>query len=244
MVCMLRLHLAGLLTCTHNILATIEDTIVNMDTRSDSEDVHRGKLLHAFINMNRDEEIPAEPKKKRKSDSGSTQITKKTKGQEDGNVDQPANNDSIPQQKPRARMVLPKRSPLPSRSSRNVHPGLLDRPKSRRTSEEVAVATARKEELKAQLAKTDQERIALLAKMAMEEDIKAKAKEAAAVRCLQDMEASFDPTEMMIDDGTKSGDGASDGDEKSGPGDAKDKVGSKKARSCKSTAHCNTNSYS
>jgi hypothetical protein len=101
-----------------------------------------------------------------------------------------------------------------------LHPGNLIRPRSRRTSEEVAAATARKEELKAQLARAEQEKIELLARMALDEDTEADVEETATVRGL----------------------GESDDDEKNGQGNAND-AGPKKARTCKSTAYRNTNSY-
>ena len=65
-------------------------------------------------------------------------------------------------------------------------------PNTRRTSKEVAEANARKEELRAKLAKAEQDKLELLARMAMEEDMDAKAEEAAAVRSLQDVSRTPD----------------------------------------------------
>jgi hypothetical protein len=78
-----------------------------------------------------------------------------------------------------------------------------------------------------------------------------EAEEAAAVRNLQDVvEASSNPDKMAEDgqepsqspNGTDNESEESGDNGKNGLSIAKDKVGSKKARTCKSTAHCNTNS--
>jgi len=116
-----------------------------------------------------------------------------------------------------------------------LHPGLPDKPKSRRTSEEVTAATTQKEELKAQLAKEALENIELLARMEAQEDREAQAEDAAAVRNLRDMEPSWSPS------GTDSEDEECDDDEKNGSDSTKDRVVSKKVHTCKSTANCNTN---
>ena len=60
-------------------------------------------------------------------------------------------------------------------------------PQPRCSSKEVSIASARKEELKAQLAKAEQDRNNLLAEMEEQEDLEAAAEEAAAVRSLQDV---------------------------------------------------------
>ncbi|KAI0003200.1 hypothetical protein BJV74DRAFT_793475 [Russula compacta] len=133
------------------------------------------------------------PPNKRKSTSGSTQATKKPKGQEQPtDTSHEADGDKAPQRKPRGRKVVPERSPLPDRN-RDQHPGLPDKSKPRRTSKEVAEANARKEELRAQLVKAEQAKLELLARMEMEEDMEAEAEEAAAmVNVLDDSDNESD----------------------------------------------------
>lgn len=185
-------------------------------------------------------EISAEPPNKRKSNSGSTQTAKKPKGGEGTDADRSVDSDNIPQRKPRARIVVPKRSLLPSRSSRNLHPGIINMPNSRCTSEEVTAAAARKDRMNAQLERAKQERIELLAKMLLIQDRAAEAEEAGTVRSLQnvvDSEASFSPAKMVDDDqpeepirssnGTDNEDKETDDDGRNDLGDAKDKRVSK-----------------
>jgi hypothetical protein len=98
-------------------------------------------------------------------------------------------------------------------------------------------AAARKEELKAQLAKVEQEKLGLVAKMLLEVDAEAEAEEANAVRSLQDMEVSTNPRKIIEDtqepsqssNGADNRDEDSDDDEKNGPGYGKHKVAAKKA---------------
>jgi hypothetical protein len=125
-------------------------------------------------------------------------------------------------------------------------------PKSRRTFEEVAMAKARKEELKDQLARAEQDRIDIIAKARLEEDMALEAEEASAVRSLQDvLEAPPNPAETTRDDqepsllqnGTSSEDEESDDDGIPGKTDLCNAKVTKKVRTCESAAHGNTNSY-
>ena len=131
-------------------------------------------------------ELSAEPSNKRKSHSQNAPKSKKSKTQED-NDEHDVDKDPDTQQRPRARIIVARRSPLPARTNRNLHPGEPDMPKPRRSSEEVSIANVRKEDLKAQLAKANQDRVTRLAKMAEQDDIEAATEDAAAVRSLQEI---------------------------------------------------------
>jgi hypothetical protein len=190
-------------------------------------------------------DISAGASNKRKSESRNTHNQKKPKTQEASNAELEGDKELDTRQRPRARIIVPRRSPLPARTARKLHPGDPDKPRPRRSSEDVSVASARKEELKAQLARAEKEKIDLLAEMALEDDMEADAEEATAIRSLEDLADaspggdqtdSSDPVPIHSPDDSE--------DETSGEtgktddaSDPKNHVSSKKARKCKSTIY-------
>jgi hypothetical protein len=82
------------------------------------------------------------------------------------------------------------RSPLPSRETRNEHPGNVAKARPKRTSAEVAAAQAQKEEKKRKLEELEREKKRILAEILIEEEDADLECESNAVRRLSDILAS------------------------------------------------------
>jgi hypothetical protein len=90
--------------------------------------------------------------------------------------------------------VLPPRSPLPARAGRNVNPGKVAAPNTRKTSAEVAAIAKRKADLQRQVDELEQQRIEKLAEMELQEELDDEAEERSVVRKLGEA-SSLDDTE-------------------------------------------------
>jgi hypothetical protein len=126
-------------------------------------------------------------------------------GESDGNRETQGSSQLANPVKPRRRTkALPQRSLLPARSNRNEHPGLIAKPRAKRSSAEVAEAFERKAMLQRQADELEQKRIETLAEMELEEELEAEEEQQAVVKKLaasnslddmEDMEAQFDDQE-------------------------------------------------
>lgn len=99
--------------------------------------------------------------------------------------------------------VLPQRSPLPARTNRNEHPGLVVKPRPKRTSAEVAEAAERKAALQRHIDELEQQRIVTLAEMELQEELEAEETQRAVVKKV----AASSGLDDMEDVRTQSGDG-------------------------------------
>jgi hypothetical protein len=94
--------------------------------------------------------------------------------------------------------VLPPRSPQPARRNRNTHPGLIDKPKAKKTSAEVTMAAERRADLEQQARELAQQHMETLAIMELEEELNKNAEEHTVVR--KQAKANSFEIEMQSDD--------------------------------------------
>ena len=80
--------------------------------------------------------------------------------------------------------AVPPRDPLPPRTNRNNHPGIIDLPRSKRTPAEVVAATKRKATLQRQVEDLERRRIEMLAEMELQEELQEEEEEHAVVKRL------------------------------------------------------------
>ena len=65
---------------------------------------------------------------------------------------------------------LQQRSPLPARTNRNTHPGLIVKPKPKRTTEEVTTAAKSKAAIQKRIEELEQQRIEVIAEMNLQQE--------------------------------------------------------------------------
>jgi hypothetical protein len=82
--------------------------------------------------------------------------------------------------------VLSQRSPLPGRTNRNTHPGLIDMPKTKRTRAEVTTAANRKAAIQRQVDELERQHIEALAEMEVQEELDDDTNENSLIRNLID----------------------------------------------------------
>jgi hypothetical protein len=99
--------------------------------------------------------------------------------------------------------ALPPRSPLPARTNRNTHPGMVSKPRAKRTSAEVTAAAERKAALQRQADKLERQRIETLAEIELQEELQDEAEERSVIRKLADASSLDDAedAEMQSEDG-------------------------------------------
>jgi hypothetical protein len=78
--------------------------------------------------------------------------------------------------------ILLRRSPLPGRTNRNTHPGLIAKPRAKRTVEEVATAKGRKAALLEEVHNLEQQHIIALAALELQEALDEETEDRSVVR--------------------------------------------------------------
>ena len=81
---------------------------------------------------------------------------------------------------------LPLRSPLPGRTNRNTHPGLIVKPKTKRTTEEVTAAARRKADIQARVDELERQRVQAVAEMDLQQELDEEADNRSVVRHFAD----------------------------------------------------------
>jgi hypothetical protein len=94
--------------------------------------------------------------------------------------------------------VLPPRAPQPSRPNRNERPGLIVKPKPKKTSAEVAAVAERKAALQKQADDLERKRIETLAEMELQEELEEEAEEDAVVRKVADASSLDDAVDVEM----------------------------------------------
>ena len=82
--------------------------------------------------------------------------------------------------------TLQQRSPLPARTNRNTHPGLIVKPKPKRTSEEVTTAAKSKAAIQQRVEELERQRVEVIAEMDLQEERDQKTYDRLVVSTLSD----------------------------------------------------------
>lgn len=97
---------------------------------------------------------------------------------------------------PRQKMVMPPRSPLPSRTHRVVKPGAPDFKRAKRTSAQVTAAAQQKEKLRLDLERIERDKIRMLAEMEKVEEEEQRDEERTGIRDIADLEEPHGDSEI------------------------------------------------
>lgn len=107
------------------------------------------------------------------------------------------------------RKIVPRRSPLPSRATRPVHPGAPDMAKPKRTSAEVTAAAERKAVLQHQADELEQKKIDTLAEMELDEELAEEEAERTVVKNWANADSLDDAEDVLMQSGDEESEGLS-----------------------------------
>ena len=95
---------------------------------------------------------------------------------------------------------LPQRSPLPGRTNRNTHPGLIVKPKTKRSTKEVTAAARRKVALQERVDDLERQRVQTIAEMDIQEERDEEAYDRSVVRHFADSQDVDLDEESSVDE--------------------------------------------